>query len=143
MGKSSNGLNEMFRLVEMCKNDSTSNHSFLRRVVLAPEPMCVLASDYQLQDMKRFLTDPANPGVMGVDTTFNLGPYLATVVTYKHLLLDDRRNGKSPVMLGPVLMHMKRSVESYSYLGQVLTTTAPELAGVQWIVTRRRQYVTD
>ena len=140
-GRMDKNEDEMFRLVEICKNDDMSDQPFLRRVVLAPEPMCVFASNRQMQDMKRFLTDPGNPIIMGVDSTFNLGPFLATVITYRHPLLDHRQSRKSPVMLGPILMHVKRSVESYSYLGQVLTNLLPELANIQWIGSDRESAI--
>lgn len=61
---SGKGYDEMYHLVEKCKEDNDGKEPFLRRVVLAPEPMCVLASDNQLEDMTKILTDAANPVVM-------------------------------------------------------------------------------
>ena len=43
---------EMVRLVELGKEES-----FIRRVTLIPEAMCVLASHRQLDDMKKFLIE--------------------------------------------------------------------------------------
>ena len=141
-GKTSGkGYDDMYHLVEKCKEDNEGKEPYLRRVVLAPEPMCVLASHNQLEDMTKFLTDGANPVVMGVDATFNLGNFLATLVTYKHPMLLERESGKSPVMLGPALLHVQRSVQSYGYLGQVITSLSPGLKNVQWIGTDRERAI--
>lgn len=51
----------------------------------APEPMCILATDQQLTDLERFCTrDPF--GIIGIDPTFNLGPFYVTPITYQNLL---------------------------------------------------------
>ena len=52
--------------------DSDSDDAFVQKVVAAPEPMVVLCTNQQLNDMKRFLTDPSQQSCMGVDPTFNL-----------------------------------------------------------------------
>ena len=132
---------EMFELVEQCKDESSSKDPFLRRVVLAPEPMCVLALDRQLQDMKLFLTESGNAVIMGVDSTFNLGPFLATIITYHHPLLNDCSSGKSPVIVGPILMHVQKTTDSYAFLGQELARLCPELKNVQWIGTDREKAI--
>ena len=128
-------VDEMFKLIELCK-DSVSNDPFLRQVTLAPEPMCVMASDQQLNDMKRFLTEQGNAVIMGVDATFNLGPFLATIITYRHPMLDYCESRNNPVMIGPILLHVRRTVESYAYLGQVITSICPELRAFP--IARRR-----
>ena len=36
---------------------------------------------------------------MYADTTYNLGDFYVTLLSYKHLMLEDIRTGKSPVLL--------------------------------------------
>ncbi|MCG8621955.1 MAG: hypothetical protein MJE68_08185 [Proteobacteria bacterium] len=55
--------------------------------------------------MERFLTDNRQFGVLTVDTTFNLGEFYVTIVTYPQLMLQDVGTGKHPAMVGPVLIH--------------------------------------
>ena len=51
---------QMFRLVEFCKDDCATENPFLLLVISAPELMCVLATQQQLSDMKKFLTEEDN-----------------------------------------------------------------------------------
>ena len=123
---------EMVGLVELGKEEN-----FIRRVTLIPEAMCVLANNRQLDDMKKFLIEEGNSVIMGVDCTFYLGPFLATVTTYRHPMLRDCKSRRSAVMMGPILLYVKRTEQSYAYLGEVLASIFPELANIQWIGTDR------
>ena len=62
----------LFTVMLQCKSTNpNSDDAFVRTVVAAPEPMAVLATNQQLKDMVRFLTDPQQHTVMGIDPTFN------------------------------------------------------------------------
>ena len=66
----------LFSVMIQCKStDPESDKAFVRSVVAAPEPMAVLCTTQQLNDMVRFLTDPSQFSVMGVDPTFNFGDF--------------------------------------------------------------------
>ena len=43
-------------ILQTCKATISTLEAFIRSVEAAPEPMCVLATDYQLSDMERFTT---------------------------------------------------------------------------------------
>ena len=58
----------------------------------APEPMAVLATNQQLKDMVRFLTDPQQHTVMGIDPTFNFGEFNVTPIAFHSLA--NRLGGK-------------------------------------------------
>ena len=88
---------------------SQPGKEFVRAVAAAPEPMAVLATNQQLDDMVKFLTDPADFSIMGVDPTFNFGDFNVTPIVYRNLLLEHRTKGHSPVMVGPMLLHHQRS----------------------------------
>ena len=129
---------QMFRLVEFCKDDCATDNPYF---VSAPELMCVLATQQQLSDMKKFLTEEDNSVIMGVDSTFDLGRFLATIITYSHPLLNSQESGKSPVIIGPVLMHVSKAAETFEQFGKELTCLCPELKNVNWIGTDRERAI--
>lgn len=87
--------------------------------------MCVCVTDIQLSEMQKFLTNPAEASILGIDPTFNLGQFLVTVGTYKYLQLRHRRN--SPTMIGSVLIYQQKLPMSYSYLASTCTSLRPSL----------------
>ena len=94
----------LYNVMLQCK----SNHfigPFVHTVVAAPEPMAVLCTDQQLDDM---LTTLAEFSIMGVDPTFNFGDFNVTHIVYRNLLLQHRAKGHSPGMLGPMLVHQQK-----------------------------------
>ena len=93
--------------MQMCKDSLGPGEVFVRVVEGAPEPMCVLATNQQLVDIKRFCTgDPSS--VLSVGPTFNLGAFYVTPTTY-HNLLVETTGGNNPILLGPILIHQKHS----------------------------------
>ena len=88
---------------------------FVQDVKAAPQTMCVLSFDWQLNDMERFLTHNHSFGVVSVDTTFNLGDFYNTAITYPHLMLEDFRTRKSPQLLGAILIHQSVNFSSFNY----------------------------
>ena len=110
-----------FRLLGDCKKQATDrNSAFIRDARVAPEPLCILTTDRQLNDMVRFCCDPVEFKPFSVDPTFDIGDYNVTPITYQHLLLENRRDGKYPSMIGPVLIHEKKTTETYSVFSGTL-----------------------
>ena len=68
---------------------------FVRRIRAVPDPAIVVADDCQLNDMNRFCTSSSEFGILTVDSTFSLGEFDVTPVTYRHLLLETNRR-KTP-----------------------------------------------
>ena len=67
---------QLAETTEMCKvGISLNEKGFVRCVQAAPEPMCVLATDRQLDEMVRNCTDSTNFVPIGVDPTFKLGHF--------------------------------------------------------------------
>ena len=56
--------------MEQCKN-AEKNEIFVQDVSCAPEPMAVLCTEQQLNDIERFCCDPFNFCILGIDPTFN------------------------------------------------------------------------
>ena len=118
-------------LGESKKQVSNKKTAFIRDVRVAPEPLCILATDRrQLNDLKRFCCNPVEYRLFTVDPTFNIGKYNVTPITYQHLLLENRRDGKHPSLIGPVLLHEKKTTETYSTFSGTLRTLEPELRDV-------------
>ena len=46
------------------------------------------------------------------------------------MLLENRRDGKHPSLIGPVLVHNKKTTETYSTFSGVLRTLKPDLRDV-------------
>ena len=79
------------------------------RSIRATDPAIVLADDTQITDMVRFCTSSIEFGILTVDPTFSLGEFNVTPITCRHLLLETKRNGNTPVFLGTVLVHYRKN----------------------------------
>jgi len=91
--------------------------------------MC-MASDRQLSDIEKFCTQNKNFCVLGVDTTFNIGNYYVTVTVYRHQMLLNKF-GSEPVMLGPMLIHQRKTFDSYFKLPSTLLQECPKLVDLK------------
>lgn len=89
---------------------------FICDIKAYPDPAIVLGSDQQLCDLERFCCNLSDFCVFTVDPTFSLGDFDVTPTTYCHLLLCGKRNHKPPVMLGPVMIHYRKSFPTYLFL---------------------------
>ena len=88
--------------------------------------MC-LSTEWQLDDTVHFLTNNHNFGILTVDTTYNLGDFYVTPVTYPHLMLQDVKTGKSPLLLEPILIHQSTSFAVFNYFASTLIGCRPAL----------------
>ena len=100
-----------------CKLTQGKDDAFVKA---APSPQSVLFFDWQLRDIERFLTNNHQFGILTVDTTFNLGEFYVTVVSYPQLMLQDVRTGKHPTMIGSVLIHQQTDFPSFNYFAAIL-----------------------
>ena len=121
---------ELFVVMTRCKcSDGTGQ--FVRDVKAAPDPAVVLATDSQLHDLSKFSTNPEEFCIVTVDPTFNLGDFEVTPITYRHLLLVSLRSGKSPLLLGPVLVHYRKDFRTFLYFASTLVGLCPQLERLQ------------
>ena len=115
--KSTSSLRDpLFAVIEQCKREESQAEPFICSFQGAPDAMCLLAKDRQLNDMVSFCTNHEEFSVVGVDPTFNLGDFSVTVSTYHHLQLIDCTTKKHPVMLGPMLVHQRKTKLSYHFM---------------------------
>ena len=110
-----------------CKLQQGKSAGFVKDVKAAPQAMFVLSFDWQLNDMERFFTHNHSFGVALVDTTFNLGDFYVTAITYPHLMLEDIRTRKSPQLLGAILVHQSVNFSSFNYFASTLIGCHPNL----------------
>ena len=122
--------NVLYSVMFECKLTQGSNEAFVRDVKAAPSPQCVLYFDWQLSEMERFLTNNSEFGVLTVDTTFCLGEFYVTLITYPHLMLQDVNTGKHPTMIGPALIHQETNFSSFNYLGATLSSNCKHLQNI-------------
>lgn len=119
--------NPLYSIMMECKISQGKSDCFVQDVKAAPQPMCVLSTEWQLDDMVRFLTKNHHFGILTVDTTFNLGDFYVTPITYPHLMLQDVKTGKSPLLLGALLIHQSTSFAAFNYFASTLVGCRPAL----------------
>ena len=73
----SHDSNVLYTILLECMLAQGTTDAFIRDVKAAPTPRSVLFFDWQLKEMKKFLTNNCNFGIFNVDTTFNLGNFLS------------------------------------------------------------------
>ena len=123
---------------ESCKTDPISalldmqleeETPFIRSVTVDKNsPVIVLFSDEQIKDIRKFCCNEEGPNSpLCVDMTFNLGNFYVVITTYRHLQLQTRRGGKEPVIMGPVMMCMKKDRATYQSLFQKIAAYCPEI----------------
>ena len=59
---------DLVHVMQMCKDSYATEKVFIRAVEVAPEPMCVLATNQQLIDMERFCIG-VEDSVTSIDST--------------------------------------------------------------------------
>ena len=116
-------------VMEQCKL-CESGDKFVRVVTASPEPMCVLATDQQLNDLVRFATNRRRFCILSIDPTFSLGDFSVTCIAYRNLLVTDSRTGESPIMLGPMLVHQRKLYATYYFFASSLVGIAPKLTNI-------------
>ena len=128
--KKQHDYDPLLSVILTCKETEQTTNAFVRLVNAAPYPMILLAYDYTLHDIERFCTQPDNFSVFGVDPTFSLGNFDVTITTYRHLMLRHQTEvmKKSPVMIGPIFVHMRKDFSTYHFFTSALVSLYPAIA---------------
>jgi len=108
------------------KKINTTNSS-IHYLSCIPELAVILLNNQHKLDIQRFC-EASGGSVLGVDTTFNVGDFLTTITTYRHLLLLDRKTRESPVLIGPVLLHQNKTKRSYLSLSSQISLETPSVS---------------
>ena len=127
-----NDTDPLLSVMAMCKQSmGKDGDPFVRIVTSAPEPMCIMCTNSQLNDVERFCTDPSMFSLLSIDPTFNLGDFSLTVTSYCNLLLQSHTTGKHPVMIGPMLVHRRKVFSTYHFFVCSLVSLKPTLSSLQ------------
>ncbi len=121
--------NDLYSIMLQAHLEDTDK-KFARGIKAYPEPAIVLASERQLNDVARFCCDPFEFSVLTVNPTFCLGDFDVTPTTYRHLLLECNRGGKPPVLIGPVLIHYKKTFQTYLFFASSMIGLKKELENI-------------
>ena len=119
-----------------------NSKQFVREMKTLREPAIIVSLDRQLDDLTRFCTDEKF-GILTVDPTFSLGAFDVTVVSYRHLLLQCRRSGNSPVFIGPVMVHYKKTFATYLFFASTLVGLRPSLKHLRCFGTDGEEALSD
>ena len=111
--------NELYTIILQAHLEG-GDSKFIRDVKAYPEPAIVVASEQQLHDLQRFCCDQSEFSILTVDPTFSLGEFDVTPTTYRHLLLNTQRSNKPPVMVGPTMIHYRKTFQTYLFLSSCL-----------------------
>ena len=60
----------LYSVMLQCKVCEGKDDAFVRDVKAAPDPQCVLFSEWQMSDLDRFVTDPGRYTILTADTTY-------------------------------------------------------------------------
>jgi hypothetical protein len=121
----------LFAVLLQCKEQQANlDTAFVREVRCAPEPEIVCCTQQQLLDIERFCCNSQHFSVLGVNPSFNIGKFCYTLTTYRHLMIVNKLTGKHPVMIGPILFHMRKLESSYKLLASTMVDLHPNLSGL-------------
>ena len=88
---------------------------FIRDVVCNDLPTVVLFTDQQIDNLVKFccLQKPGFVSELGVDLTFQLGPFYLLVTSYKNTLLEVKKTKNAPSFLGPMMICLTKDYQTY------------------------------
>ena len=128
------GRDLLYIVMEQCKLTDKVNR-FVQEVTCAPEPMAILATQQQLFDLSRFCCGDHGFCIMGIDPTFKLGDFSVTPIVYQHLIVKDKKTGKSPWLLGLILIHYRKEFRNYNFFFSTLVGLSKEISKVKAVGT--------
>ena len=131
----SSTTDEFSALLARCKVET---EGFVRCIQAAPEPACVLATDFLLDQLVLNCTNEEF-SVATIDPTFNLGDFYVTPIVFKSKKFVRKHTGDHPIYMGPILIHHRMNYSSYSYFANQLVDLRPSLRGMKAIGTDGEQ----
>ncbi len=108
----------MATLIERCKLPNGKD-AFVRAAPFAPDPIVILATDFQLKETQKCCSNHQNSCILSNDRTFNLGKFYVTPV---HPV--DRDSGRHP---GPMLIHKCMTFQIYHFFASQSIGFCPDL----------------
>jgi len=121
-----------------CCSPLDDSQPFVRDFLLESggQPMITLFLDQTLTDVERFCASDEYPNSpLAFDTTFNIGEYKFTQMTYKKLSLLQKSKEKHPWFPGSVLIHRRERTQDFSFFWNSVKRTNNQLKNVKIIGT--------
>lgn len=118
MSTTSSEANDLYSIMLIAHMEDKCG-KFIRDVKTYPEPAIVVATEQQLFDLQRFCCNQRRFSILTVDPTFSLGDFDVTPTTYRHLLLHSKRTKQPPVLLGPTMIHYKKTFTTYKLVFRI------------------------
>ena len=87
----------------------------------------VLGTEVLCSHISRFTTSKKMSYPLSIDSTFNMGLFGVTPIVYKHLFLKSKRTCESPIFLGPMMLHHRKTEENYRIHSSVCTAKIKHL----------------
>ena len=100
-----------------------------------PNDLWVLGTKVMCNDLGRFTSSDRLSHPICVDPTFNMGQFEVTPVVYKHLFLTSKRTGKTPVFLGPTMIHHSKDFQTYKVLSSTCVSSCKGLEKAKGYIT--------
>ena len=133
---------ELGIIMQQAFMEDTSNQ-FIREVKCLREPAVIVATERQLNNLIKFCTPSSNFSIMTVDPTFSLGDFDVTVITYRHKLLISHQANCPPAIMGPLLIHYKKSFATYNFFASSLISLRQELSAIKCFGTDGEEALID
>ena len=108
---------------------------FIRLCMAHPEELYVVYEDRQINNLVRLCTSSVQNTLLSVDPTFDCGKFAVTPITIHHLMLNSRKTGKHPIILGPVMIHHRKTYQTYHILASRILAANPKLKDIRAIIT--------
>lgn len=117
-------------LASVLELQKTTFPDFIREVVCNDLPTVMLFTDGQLDNIVKFCChDRVNEvSELGVDVTFQLGPFYVLVTSFKNTVLRVKGANNHPSFLGPVMICMTRDESTYLSFIHCLICEKPGLS---------------
>lgn len=106
---------------------------FIRLCQAHPEKLYVLYDERQINHLAQFCTSPIQNSLMSIDPTFDFGKFAVTPITTHHLMLKSQKTGNHPIMLGPVMIHHRKTYKKHYTLASRVAAANPKLKDVKGI----------
>lgn len=96
--------NKFAALLGLARQDTA-----IRNMQWTPNPRVVFATDQQLAEIVEECCTRSSRSKLTIDTTYNVGDFHVTSTTYQSSRFIQSRTGKTAVLPGPVMLHVRKS----------------------------------
>ena len=118
-----------------CDAQGTYGEHVIRDVKCLRKPAVIVATERQLNDLVRFCTVPGNFSILIIDPTFCLGDFDVTLITYRHQMLTSKQGNQHPAIIGPVMIHYKKTFSTYLLLHPCMVFGLCQVFWYRWGTT--------